>query len=110
MNAARLMTLGAALVPYLVLVSVDSWMHEKARRVPRLEQFFHAAAAVLFLGFVVAVFLDSRAALPLLIAFAACAASDEFGFHRHLAAAERRVHFMSYAALAIFIVAWRLAG
>ena len=77
---------------------------------PRAEQFFHAAAAVLFIGFVVAVFLDSRAALPLLIAFAICAASDEIGFHRHLAAAERRVHLMSYAALAIFVAAWRLAG
>jgi hypothetical protein len=110
MNAARLMTLGAALVPYLALVSVDTWMHEKSRRVPRAEQFFHAAAAVLFIGFVVAVFLDSRAALPLLIAFSICAASDEIGFHRHLAAAERRVHLMSYAALAIFVAAWRLAG
>ena len=110
MNAARVMTLGAALLPYLALVSVDTWMHEKARRVPRVEQFFHAAAAVLFVGFVVAVFRDSAAALPLLIAFAACAAADEFGFHRHLAASERRVHFMSYAALAIFVAAWRLAG
>ena len=110
MNAARLMTLGAALVPYLALVSVDTWMHEKSRRVPRIEQFFHAAAAVLFIGFVIAVFLDAWAALPLLIAYVVCAASDEFGFHRHLAAAERRVHFMSYAALGIFVAAWRLAG
>jgi hypothetical protein len=110
MNAARVMTLGAALVPYLALVSVDTWMHEKSRRVPRTEQFFHATAAVLFIAFVAAVFMDSRAALPLLIAFAACAATDEFGFHRHLLATERRVHFMSYAALALFVVAWRLAG
>ena len=109
-NAARFMTLGAALLPYLALVSVDTWMHEKSRRVPRAEQFFHAAAAVLFIAFVTAVFMDSAAALPLLIAFVACAATDEFGYHRHLAARERRVHFMSYAALAVFVVAWRLAG
>ncbi len=110
MNAARVLTLGAALLPYLALVSVDAWMHEKARRVPRLEQFLHAAAAVLFLAFVVAVFRDSAAALALLLAFAACTAADEFGFHRHLSASERRVHFMAYFALAIFIAAWRLAG
>jgi len=78
--------------------------------VPRAEQFFHAAAAVLFIAFVSAVFMGSRAALPVLIVFVACAATDEFGFHRHLPATERRVHFMSYAALAVFVVAWRLAG
>jgi hypothetical protein len=110
MNAARVMTLGAALAPYLALVSVDTWMHEKSRRVPRAEQFFHAAAAVLLVAFVSAVFLGLPAALPVLIVFAACAATDEFGFHRHLPATERRVHFMSYAALALFVVAWRLAG
>jgi len=110
MTAARLILLGAALAPYLALVSVDTWMHEKSRRVPRTEQFFHAAAAVLFVGFVVAVFRDSAAALPLLVAFVACAATDEFGFHRHLLASERRVHFMSYAALALFVFAWRLSG
>ena len=104
------MTLGAALLPYLALVSVDAWMHEKARRVPRLEQFLHAAAAVLFVAFVVAVFRDSPAALALLASFVVCAAADEFGFHRHLAATERRVHFMSYAALALFVATWRLAG
>jgi len=110
MNVARVMTLGAALLPYLALVSVDTWMHEKARRVPRAEQFFHAAAAILFVAFVAAVFLGSAAALPLLIVFVACAATDEIGFHRHLLASERRVHFMAYAALALFVVAWRLAG
>lgn len=110
MNVARVMTLGVALVPYLALVSVDTWMHERSRRVPRAEQYFHAAAAILFAGFVAAAFLSSRAALPLLAAFLACAATDEFGFHRHLMANERRVHFMSYAALALFVVTWRLIG
>jgi hypothetical protein len=109
MTAARVVLLGAALAPYVALVSVDAWMHEKARSVPRAEQLFHYAAALLFGGFVVAVFVESAFALPLLAAFVACAAIDEIGFHRHLSPAERRVHFMSYAALALFIVVWRIA-
>ena len=36
----------AALAPYLALVSIDAWMHEKARRVPRLEKLLHASAAL----------------------------------------------------------------
>ena len=76
MTASRVILLGAALAPYLALVSVDAWMHEKARRVPRLEQLFHAAAALLFIGFVAAVFLESAAALPLLAAYVVCAAVD----------------------------------
>lgn len=108
MTAARAMLLGAALTPYLALVSVDAWMHEKARNVPRAEKFFHYAAALLFGGFAAAVFLDSGLALPLLAAFVFCAAVDEIGFHRHLSAAERRVHFVSYAALVLFVGTWRL--
>ena len=108
MIATRVLLLGAALAPYLALVTVDAWMHEKARRVPRIEQLFHLAAALLFAGFVTAVFLDSAAALPVLAAYVVCAAVDEFGFHRHLSASERRVHFVSYAALALFVTAWRL--
>lgn len=108
MTAARVMLLGAALAPYLALVSVDAWMHERARRVPRAEQLFHLAAALLFGGFLVAVFLESALALPALAGFVTCAAVDEFGFHRQLSAAERRVHFVSYAALTLFVVAWRL--
>jgi len=108
MNAARLILLGAALAPYVALVSVDAWMHEKARSVPRVEQVFHYTAALLLGGFVWAVFVDSAAALPFLAGYVICAAVDEFGFHRHLSAAERRVHFMSYAAFALFIAAWRL--
>jgi hypothetical protein len=110
MTAARVILLGAAVAPYLALVSVDAWMHERARRVPRIEQLLHAAAAILFSGFAVAVFVDSTLALPLLVAFAACAAGDEFGYHRHLSASERRVHFMSYAALTLFIAAWLLTA
>lgn len=108
MNAAtRMALLGAALVPYIAMVSVDAWMHERARRVPRLEQVFHAAAAVLFLGFMIAVFRSTTTlALSLFAVFALCAACDELGFHRHLAARERRVHFMAYAALGVFLGVW----
>jgi hypothetical protein len=104
-------TLGAALVPYLVLVSVDSWMHEKARRVPRLEQFFHAAAAV------VVPRLRGRGIPRFPGGVAAAHRLRGLRGQRRIrfspsptTAAERRVHFMSYAPLAIFIVAWRLAG
>ena len=109
MNAVtRMALLGAALAPYIALVSVDAWMHERARQVPRLEQVFHAAAAVLFLGFVIAVFRGATSlALALFAAFAICAACDELGFHRHLAARERQVHFFAYAALGVFLGAWR---
>jgi hypothetical protein len=109
MTATRMLLLGAALAPYITLVSVDAWMHERARRVPRLEQILHYAAALLFLGFVIAVFRESSPlALALLAAFALVAAWDELGFHRLLDARERRIHFVSYAALALFVGAWRL--
>lgn len=110
MTTARVALLGAALAPYVVLVSIDAWMHERARQVPRTEQLFHAALAVSFAGFVVAVFAESRAALALLAAFVICAACDEFGYHRHLSRSERRVHFVSYAALGAFVVVWQASG
>lgn len=106
MTHAHGILLGAALAPYLALVSVDAWMHEKARSVPRVEQLFHLAAAIFFVAFLVTVFLESAAALPLLAAYVVCAAVDEIGFHRHLQGAERRIHFVSYAALALFVGAW----
>jgi hypothetical protein len=40
--------------------------------------------------------------------FAVCAAWDELGFHRLLAARERRIHFAAYSALALFVCAWRV--
>ena len=107
-SATRLALLSAALAPYVAVISVDAWMHERARRVPRLEQVFHAAAAVLFLGFVIGVFRGATTlALTLLALFAVCTACDELGFHRHLAARERWLHFSAYAALAVFLGVWR---
>jgi hypothetical protein len=110
-SITRLLLLCAALVPYVALVSIDAWMHERSRRVPRLEQLLHYGAAVLFLAFVAAVFRGAEGlAVALFALFAAVAAWDEIGFHRHLAARERRVHFASYAALTLFIGAWRFVG
>src|SRR5687767_10861874 len=107
-SASRLALLAAALVPYLALVSVDAWMHERSRRVPPLEQFLHAGAAVLFFSAVIAIFRGATTvALSLLVAFALCAASDELGFHRKLPARERWVHFIAYAALGLFLGVWR---
>jgi hypothetical protein len=109
MNAAtRMALLAAALVPYAALAGVDAWMHERERRVPRLEQVLHAVAALLFVGFIVAVFkAATNTALVLFAAFAVCAACDEFGFHRQLAARERWIHFAAYSALVVFVGAWR---
>lgn len=105
---ARALWLGTSLLPYLTLVSVDAWMHERARKVPRTEQLFHALAALTLLGFLVSVF--TRAAVPalaFLAAFLVCTACDEIGFHRGLSALERRVHFAAYAALGVFLAMWR---
>ena len=38
--------LGIALVPYFALAGVDFWMHERGRRVPRVEQWVHAGLAL----------------------------------------------------------------
>ena len=107
MTVAQLPLLGAALTPYVVLVSFDAWMHEASRQVPRVERWLHYSAGALFLGFLIALFRDATGlALALFGAFAVITVWDEVGFHRSLDARERRVHFAAYAALALFICAW----
>ena len=107
MIANQLPLLGAALAPYVVLVSIDAWMHEASRQVPRVERWLHYSAGTLFLGFLIALFRDeSGLALALFAVFVVLTVWDAVGFHRHLAARERRVHFAAYAALAIFLCAW----
>jgi hypothetical protein len=106
-NATQLPLLGVALAPYLALVSIDAWMHEASRQVPRVERWLHYSAAALFLGFLIALFRDATAlALTLFGAFAALTAWDAIGFHRHLDARERRVHLAAYVALALFLCVW----
>lgn len=107
-GAARFVSLGIGLLPYLGVAGVDTWMHERARKVPRIEQLLHATLAITFTGFAVYVFLQRNvAATSWLAVFLVCLACDEFGFHRGLVANERRVHVISWAALTFFIVVWR---
>jgi hypothetical protein len=107
MAATQLPVLGAALAPYLALVSIDAWMHEASRKVPTVERWLHYSAAVLFLGFLVALFRDATGvAVGLFGAFIALTVWDAVGFHRHLDVRERRVHFAAYVALALFVGVW----
>jgi len=107
MIATQLPVLGLALTPYLALVSIDAWMHEASRQVPRVERWLHYSAGALFLGFLIALFRDATdLALVLFGAFAALTVWDAVGFHRNLAVRERRVHFAAYLALAMFVCVW----
>lgn len=107
----RLVWLGLALVPYAVLVGIDTWLHERSRCVPRFEQVLHVGLAIVLLAFFLAVF-DARTALAFgtLCVFAVLAGVDEFGFHGKLATRERRVHFASYLALFAFVLTWQWLG
>jgi len=99
--------LSAGLLPYGTLLLVDAWMHEKARRVPRQEQWVHAALFVSLAVFLIAVFLGRTATasaglglvVPLLIV-------DELCFHGHLARSEKAVHYLADLALAAFACLW----
>ena len=107
----RTLWIALGLIPYATLAGIDAWMHEKSRRVPKVEQLLHAAAGVLLVIFVAAVFgAHDAVAATAFVAFAIVASADEFGFHRHLSTRERTVHFASYAALALFVAAWRFGG
>jgi len=107
MIATQLPVLGLALTPYLALVSIDAWMHEASRQVPRVERWLHYSAGALFLGFLIALFRDATdLALVLFGTFAALTVWDAVGFHRNLAVRERRVHFAAYMALALFVCVW----
>jgi len=103
----RNLWLGVALVPYLAAAGVDAWMHERGRRVPRVEQWLHAGLAAGMAAFLVAVFAGRPAAAgAALAAFLALLAWDEIGFHKGIAPAERRVHVISWLLLAVFVSAW----
>jgi hypothetical protein len=98
-----------ALVPYLAAAGVDAWMHERGRRVPRVEQWVHAGLAATMAVFLGAVFAGAaRFALGALAAFVLLVVWDESVFHRAIAASERRVHAASWVALAGFVAAWWL--
>ena len=44
-GAARFASLGIGLLPYLGVAGIDTWMHERARKVPRIEQLLHVVLA-----------------------------------------------------------------
>jgi len=103
----RNVLLGLALLPYLAAAGADAWMHERARRVPRVEQWLHGGLAVAMAAFLAAVFLaKTLVALTSLAAFVLLLAWDEFGFHRALDRRERLVHAASWVALAAFVGSW----
>jgi hypothetical protein len=107
MTATRMILLGAALAPYVALAGVDAWMHERERRVPRIEQALHYTAMACFAGFVGAAFGDAIGlAVPLLIVFVVASAWDELAYHRHLETREKRVHVAAFVALALFLAVW----
>lgn len=103
----RLIVLSIALAPYLGLVAFDAWMHEKARRVPTLEQWLHGGIALAIGTFFVLAFVgaDFAAAILLLVSLPLMAA-DEIGFHGHLSRRERLVHLAEGLALVLFVTVW----
>lgn len=105
--SARIIWLGLGALPYLVLVAVDAWMHERARTVPPLERIIHYTSAVALLAFLAGAFSarDSLAMASLAV-FVPLTVLDELGFHRAIARGERRVHLAAYVALAAFIAVW----
>jgi hypothetical protein len=108
-RAMRNVWLGLALVPYLAAAGVDAWMHERGRRVPRAEQLAHAGLAATLVVFLTAVFVGKPvAAMVALAVFLAFLVWDEMAFHGSIGSAERRVHTVSWAALAAFVAAWGL--
>ena len=105
----RNLWLGLALLPYLAAAGADAWMHERGRQVPRVEQWLHAGLAATMALFLAAVFAGRiRVALGALAAFAVLLAGDELGYHAKIGIAERRLHSVSWLALAGFLATWWL--
>ena len=103
----RLLVLSLALTPFLGFIAVDAWMHEKSRRVPRIEQWLHGAIAVSLCAFFVLAFLGTyTAAVILLLLSLPLMAVDEIGFHGHLSRRERLVHLAEGLSLIVFITVW----
>jgi len=107
MEPMRLLVLSIALAPYLGFVAIDAWMHEKARRVPRAEQWLHGGIAFTIGAFFVLVFsgADIAAGILLLLSLPMMVV-DEIGFHGHLSRRERLVHLAEGLSLLVFIGVW----
>ena len=105
LTAGQKILLAASLLPDLVLALYDGWLHEKARRVPRIEQVLHGALFLMGIAFVAGVFTGRMLlAVPALAMFAVAAIVDEWGFHGSLAMRERRLHHLAYACFAGFVM------
>lgn len=103
----RLFLLALGFAPYAALAGYDGWLHEKARRVPRVEQALHAVLAVAMLAFVVLVIrAEIVAGLVVFAVFAVVLLIDELGFHAELDRRERRIHWSADAALLGFVCWW----
>lgn len=103
----RLAWLALAFLPYFSLAAYDGWLHEKARVVPRVEQWLHAGLFVFLVAFIVFVARASTpAALTAFAIFAVILLIDELGYHAQLARHERRIHWLADAALGGFVVFW----
>lgn len=107
MSTPPIPVLVVGLVPYLALVLVDGWMHERQRRVPLPEQWLHGAIFVAVGAFIAAALFGYTliAAIALTCAVPALAA-DEIGFHGSIARRERIVHYLADLALAGFAGLW----
>jgi hypothetical protein len=96
--------IAASFLPYMGLALYDGWMHEKARRVPTVEQGLHAVLALSILALVGGIAMHTPAvAWVALGVFVVASLVDEFGFHRELARRERGVHVAAWAAMALFV-------
>jgi hypothetical protein len=103
----RSVWLALALLPYGVLAGYDTWMHERARRVPRIEQVLHLGLGISLIAFLVGAFRgNTPLALGALVPFLGLLVWDAFGYHAVLEARERRVHAWSYLAFGLFVSVW----
>jgi len=106
---SRNLILAMAYAPYLGCAAWDGWLHERARRVPRIEQALHAGLAVAMIVFVWAVFTArASTALVALGTFVVMHLWDAFGYHAGIAPRERRVHAYANVALIAFVAVWLL--
>jgi len=96
--------LAFALVPYLIAALYDGWLHEKARRVPKVEQALHATIAVSLLVLLPSLFNGHPIAARIsLCCFLLAAFVDEWRYHGPLETRERRLHFVAYGCFLAFV-------
>lgn len=103
----RILMLSIGVLPYVGFVAIDVWMHEKARRVPRVEQWLHLGIGVANGSFLLLAFLGKPwPALAMLGLGLTFMAVDELGFHRGLSTRERRLHGAAALSLMLFVTLW----